>query len=64
MDNTTNTTHTHKVVELEPAEFQKLLLKIKDLEKLVEELRNANTFLNNEIRQYNKEWSGHEKTIS
>ena len=44
-----------KVVELEPAEFQKLLSKIKELEALVEELKNANGFLNEEIRKYNKE---------
>jgi len=56
MIKTVHTTHnTHKVVELEPAEFQKLLHKIKELEKLVEELQNANKFLNNEIKQYNKE---------
>jgi len=45
---------SHKVIELSPAEFQDMLLEIKNLETLVDELRNANRFLNDEIRRYNK----------
>ena len=44
-----------KVVELQPAEFQKLLLEIQELKALVEKLENANKFLNDEIREYNKQ---------
>ena len=42
-------------VVLTPDEFQKLLLKIRELEALVEKLQNANKFLNEEIKEYNKQ---------
>jgi len=42
-------------VELTPDNFQKLLLEIKELRALVQKLENANKFLNDEIKEYNKQ---------
>jgi len=43
-----------KIIELEPAEFSKLINRIKELEKENEELRNIIDFLNKEIQEFNE----------
>jgi len=41
-----------KVVELTPANFQKLIITIKELKLQIKKLENANEFLNKEIEEY------------
>ena len=49
-----------RVVEMNPEDFQKMIIEIKELKVQVEKLENANKFLNDEILKYNKEFV-HEK---
>ena len=46
-----------KVVEISPEDFQKMIIEIKELKLQIKKLENANTFLNNEIRKYNSEFT-------
>ena len=50
-----------KIVELSPSDFQKMIIEIKELKLQVKKLENANKFLNDEIKKYNKEFSQDEK---